>query len=167
LPDDVIDGNPPALGQLISVHERFQGSVLAVREVEPEAVERFGVVDGEPIAGEPATQRVRGLVEKPAAAAAPSRWAIFGRYVLVPEIFEILARTPAGAIGEVQLTDGLRVLLHSQPVYAHAFSGDLYDCGTKLGLLQTAIALALRRPDLREPLLAYLDRLSQPSPSRG
>jgi UTP--glucose-1-phosphate uridylyltransferase len=156
-PDDVIISSTPAARQLIDVFEDQGGSVLAVEEVPPEEVESYGIVDGEAI-GE-GVYRVRALVEKPKPQDAPSRLGIVGRYVLTPEIFGVLSETPPGKGGEVQITDGLSLLLKQQPMFAYQFQGRRYDTGRPLGLLKASLEIALQRPDMGPELRRYLRSL--------
>jgi UTP--glucose-1-phosphate uridylyltransferase len=153
-PDDVIIADVPAARQLLNVFEARGGSVLAVEEVPREEVESYGIVDGEPV-GE-GLYRVRGLVEKPKPDDAPSNLAIVGRYVLTPEIFEVLTKTPPGKGGEIQITDGLALLLREQPMFAYQFQGRRYDTGRPVGLIKASVDLALRRPDIGPELRRYL-----------
>jgi UTP--glucose-1-phosphate uridylyltransferase len=153
-PDDVIVSEVPAARQLIDVFQAHGGSVLAVEEVPPQEVKSYGIVGGEPV-GEGVYQ-VRELVEKPAPDEAPSNLGIVGRYVLTPEIFEVLTRTPPGVGGEVQITDGLALLLRDQPMFAYRFQGRRYDTGRPLGLLQASVELALQRPDMATEFRRYL-----------
>ncbi len=153
-PDDVIVSDVPAARQLIDVFEAHGGSVVAVEEVPPEEVESYGIVDGEPV--DEGVYRVRALVEKPKPAEAPSNLGIVGRYVLTPEIFDVLEKTPPGKGGEIQITDGLALLLRDQPMFAYRFQGERYDTGRPLGLLKASVELALRRPDLGPELRRYL-----------
>src|SRR3990172_2033781 len=141
-PDDVIIAEVPVARQLIDVFETHGGSVLAVEEVPREEVESYGIVDGEPV-GE-GVYRVRGLVEKPKPEEAPSNLGIVGRYVLTPEIFDVLARTPPGKAGEIQITEGLALLLRQQPMFAYPFQGRRYDTGRPVGLIKDSVELALR-----------------------
>ncbi len=156
-PDDVIVADVPAAQQLMDVFRSHGGSVLAVQEVPAAEVESYGVVDGEP--QDDGTYRVRALVEKPRPDEAPSNLAIVGRYVLTPEIFDVLLETPPGKNGEIQLTDGLSLLLRKQPMFAHRFQGRRYDTGRPLGLIKASIELALMRPDTGPELRRYLDQL--------
>src|SRR5216683_4389037 len=161
LGDDVIDADPPAIRQLIDVFERVQGPVLAVERVPPEEISSYGVIDIDPGAtglGE-GVYRVRDLVEKPARADAPSDLAIIGRYVLTPDIFPALAATKTDRTGEIQLTNGLRKLLQSRPVYACEIKGVRHDTGNKLGFLKAVVYFALARPDLAGPFAEYLKDL--------
>ncbi len=154
LGDDVIEADPPALRQLLEVHERRGGSVLAVMEVPREEVGRYGIIEGEEV--EKGLWRVRDLVEKPRPEEAPSNLAVIGRYVLSPTIFGILQETKPGRGGEIQLTDALRVLCQEEPLYAYAFRGQRYDVGEKLGYVVATVELALRHPEIGEDFRAYL-----------
>ena len=156
LPDDLIDNNggTPCLRQLMDVYEQHEGSVLAVMHVPRQHVSRYGVIAGEEIAAR--TWRVSNTVEKPPVERAPSDLAIVGRYVLTPEIFELLERTEPGRGGEIQVTDAIDALLGLQPVFAYEFSGTRYDMGDKLGWLTTSVAFALKRPDLAPGMKAFL-----------
>lgn len=163
LGDDLVH-NPvrPCLRQLMDVHERHGGAVLAVLRVPPEQVTRYGVVALEPGGRaeiEPYTFRVSDLVEKPTIDRAPSDLAIIGRYVLTPDIFAMLERTEPGSGGEIQLTDGIRLLREHQPIFAHEFEGTRYDTGDPVGLLTTSLAFALQRPDLAPGVKEYLRSL--------
>ena len=157
LPDDVIDADPPALRQMRDLFDEFGGPVVLVERVPREAVDRYGVIDATPIRD--GVFRVRDLVEKPDPETAPSDLAIIGRYILTPDVFEMLEQTGAGAGGEVQLTDGLRRLLAHRPLYACELSGVRHDVGTKLGYLKASLYFALARPDLASPLREYLRSL--------
>ena len=154
LPDDVIVSEVPAARQLINVFEARGGSVLALEEVPPDEVPNYGVVDVEPL--EQGLYRVRGLVEKPSLADAPSNLAVVGRYVLTPEIFDALDETPPGKAGEIQITDGLANLVKRQPMFGCRFEGRRYDTGRPLGLIKASIEIALTRADLGPELRTYL-----------
>ena len=160
LADDVIDADPPAMKQLIDVFERVGGPVLAVERVPPEEVSSYGViaVDTSAALGE-GTYRLLDLVEKPPRNEAPSNLAIIGRYVLTPDIFPALAATKSDRTGEIQLTNGLRALLKSRPIYACEVKGVRHDTGNKLGFLKAVVYFALRRPDLAEKFSTYLRSL--------
>jgi UTP--glucose-1-phosphate uridylyltransferase len=160
LGDDVIDANPPAIKQMIAVFERVGGPVLMVERVNPDEVSSYGIVDVEPgsALGEGVYQ-VRDLVEKPSKHEAPSNLAIIGRYVLTPDVFPALAATQRDRTGEIQLTNGLRHLLKSRPIYACEVEGVRHDTGNKLGFLKAVVYYALRRPDLAESFSAYLASL--------
>jgi len=154
LPDDLVDNGTPCLKQLMQVYEQREGSVLAVQQVPHEQVSRYGIIAGERL--DQRTWRVTNTVEKPQVDRAPSDMAIIGRYVLTPEIFDLLERTQPGSGNEVQLTDAIDMLLGVQSVYAYQFTGMRYDMGDKLGWLTTSISYALKRPDLGPGLKDFL-----------
>jgi UTP--glucose-1-phosphate uridylyltransferase len=154
LGDDVIDANPPALRQMIDVFEAVAGPVLAVERVPREDVNKYGIIDAEEV--RPGVYRIRDLVEKPPRDEAPSDLAIIGRYILTPDIFPALAATVSDRTGEIQLTNGLRQLLKSRPIYGCRVDGVRHDTGNKLGFLKAVVYFALRRPDLSEPFREYL-----------
>jgi UTP--glucose-1-phosphate uridylyltransferase len=162
LADDLIDAETPALRQLLDVHEFFCAPVLAVMEVPADKISSYGAIDAEPVAHNGSRDRVyriRDLVEKPKASEAPSNLAIIGRYVLTPEIFDSLQAIDPGSGGEIQLTDALKHLLRSRPIYAYRFEGTRYDAGDKLGFLKATVEYALRRHDLGGPFREYLKGL--------
>ena len=162
LSDDVIEAEIPCLRQLLDVYEFFSAPVLAVMEVPTENLSSYGVVDAEPVAhngGKDRLFRIRDMVEKPKPGDAPSNLAIIGRYVLTPEIFGCIAKVEPGSGGEIQLTDGLKLLLRSRPVYAYRFEGTRFDAGDKLGFLKATVEFALRRHDLGGPFREYLKSL--------
>ena len=130
------------------------GNVIAVMEVPEEQTARYGVVD--PGAKDGSLVEVRGLVEKPDPADAPSCYAVIGRYILLPEIFELLSAHQIGAGGEIQLTDAMERMIGSRPFHGLSFEGRRFDCGDKLGYLEAIIALALDRPELGSDLRAIL-----------
>lgn len=158
LGDDVVDGKVPALKQLIDVYDKTGASVLGVQEVPQEKVSSYGIVDSQPTE-EARTFTVRDMVEKPAVAEAPSRLAVLGRYVITPQVFDILEQTPPGRGNEIQLTDALKVLAKQQAMYAYNFEGRRYDVGDKQGFLEATVEMALKRPDLRDKFLAYLKEI--------
>ena len=147
LPDDVIWHTEGATRQMLRVFEQYNAGVVAVAEVPREAVRAYGVVDSQQ--QEERLHLVRGMVEKPEPEDAPSNLAIVGRYILTPEIFGCLERTAPGAKGEIQLTDGMALLLEEQAMYAYQFQGTRYDGGTPLGLLSAALDIGLKREDTR------------------
>ena len=162
LADDVIDAETPCLRQLLDIFEFFAAPVVAVMEVPPEDISSYGAIDAEPIAhngSRDRVYRVRDLVEKPKPSEAPSNLAIIGRYVLIPEIFQSLQQIEPGSGSELQLTDALRHLLRTRPIYAYRFEGKRYDAGDKLGFLKATVEFALRRHDLGGPFRAYLQAL--------
>ncbi len=157
LADDVIDAQVPVLKQMMDVFEKVQCSVVATQIVEGEAISAYGVLKVKPAEGHDGRLfEVLDMVEKPRFEEAPSNLAIIGRYILTPAIFEVLARTASGAVGEVQLTDGIRGLLKHEKVYAYVYEGKRHDTGDKLGFLKATVEFALKREDLGEPLREYL-----------
>ena len=163
LGDDVIDANPPALLQMIDVFHEVQGPVLAVERVPREDVSSYGIIDGEEI--RPGVYRIRDLVEKPPRDEAPSDLAIIGRYILTPDIFPALEATQSDRTGEIQLTNGLRHLLKSRPIFGCRVDGVRHDTGNKLGFLKAVVYFALRRADLGEPFRQYLKGIDLNRPS--
>ncbi len=162
LADDVIDGETPCLRQLKDAYEKVDGAVIAVMEVPSDRISAYGVAAVEPVEFNGTNDRlfrVTDLVEKPAAGEAPSNLAIIGRYVLPPEIFGCLDRIEPGSGGELQLTDGLRLLMEEGPVYAYRFEGRRYDAGDKLGFLKATVEFALGRDDLGGAFREYLKGL--------
>lgn len=155
LGDDVVDNEKPALRQLLDVYAKTGASVLGVQEVPLEKVSAYGIVDARSTE-DGRTFLVKDMVEKPAVAEAPSRLAVLGRYVINPEIFAILEETKPGAGGEIQLTDALKVLAGQQDMYAYNFEGRRYDVGDKQGFLEATVEMALKRSDLRDKFLTYL-----------
>jgi UTP--glucose-1-phosphate uridylyltransferase len=161
LPDDVIDAVPPAIRQLIDVFERVDGPVLAVERVPREDISSYGVIAVDQKLSD-GIYRIKDLVEKPAREDAPSDLAIIGRYVLTPDIFPALAATKSDRTGEIQLTNGLRELLKTRPIYACEVKGVRHDTGNKLGFLKAVVYFALRRPDLAAKFAEYLGTLDLP-----
>ena len=147
LPDDIVHHTPGVVSQMTAIFDRTNAGVVAVEPMPWETVHNYGVVDAAP-KGE-GLHQVRGLVEKPAREEAPSNLSIVGRYILPPEIFDCLERTRPGAKGEIQLTDGMLLLLESAELYAYEFQGIRYDGGQPLGLLRASLEYALRREDTR------------------
>jgi len=160
LADDVYDADPPALKQMITVFERANGPVIAVERVPMDKISSYGV-----IAGVPAPEfgkdvyRITDLVEKPRRDQAPSDLAIVGRYILTPDIFAALHETAKDKSGEIQLTNGMRRLLKSRPLYAVVIDGVRHDTGNNLGFLKANLYFGLKRPELAEPLKEYLKTL--------
>jgi UTP--glucose-1-phosphate uridylyltransferase len=159
LSDDVIAAGRPCLRQLLDVYEFYGSSVLALMEVPEDQLSSYGVVAAEAVKHEGMDNvfRIHDLVEKPSPADAPSRLAIIGRYILTPEVFGALEATAPGQGGEIQLTDGLRHLLRTRPIYGVRFEGTRFDAGDKLGFLKATVEFALRRPDLGAAFRQYLE----------
>jgi UTP--glucose-1-phosphate uridylyltransferase len=154
LSDDIIDSKTPALRQLLDVYEKYDAPVLATMEVEGEAISRFGALDVVEV--EDGVYRIKDMVEKPPLAKAPSNLAIIGRYILTPDIFDEIANTTPGAIGEIQITDAMRALLRKRDFYAVRFEGTRYDAGDKLGFLIATVEFALKHKDLAPEFRQYL-----------
>lgn len=160
LGDDIVDANVPCLKQLIDVYEDCGGSVLGVQEVPKSKVSSYGIV--QPVKVKDNLWQAQDLIEKPSIEEAPSQLAVLGRYIIEPEIFQLLEDTPPGRGNEIQLTDALRRLAAIQPVYAYHFEGRRYDIGDKQGYLEATVEFALKRPELREPFLRYLVKTMKP-----
>jgi UTP--glucose-1-phosphate uridylyltransferase len=163
LADDIIRSHTPAIKQMMDVFGPRQASVLALQQVEPDQVSRYGIVKVGKSDGR--IHEVVDMVEKPDPEKAPSNLAILGRYILKPSIFGILETTHEGVGGEIQLTDAIRTLAQQEQVLGLEFEGTYYDVGTVSGFLKTSIAFALERPGLREELLSYLDGLDGRKPA--
>lgn len=157
LGDDIIDSPVPCLRQLMDVYGDYPGTILGVQEVPKHKVSSYGVVKPSPVIEN--LWQAQDLIEKPAVEEAPSRLAVLGRYIIEPEIFQLLENTEPGRGGEIQLTDGLRKLAGQKPVYAFHFDGRRYDVGDKQGYLEATVEFALKRPDLRENFLRYLNKI--------
>ena len=157
LADDLIAADEPCLKQLADVFETRRCSVLGVETVPPFETEKYGIVAAKLIGGR--LSRIDQIVEKPKPQDAPSNLGVVGRYVLTPAIYEKLERTGRGAGGEIQLTDGISALLADESVYAYAFEGKRYDCGSKLGYLEATVEFALKHPSLSEDFSRYLAQL--------
>ena len=157
LPDDIIAHSPGVVAQMLKVHENTGGGVVAVEPMPWERVHNYGVVDATPVNDR--VHQIHGLVEKPTRQEAPSNLTIVGRYILPPEIFDHLRRTPPGTNGEIQLTDALLLLLEHYELYAYEFLGTRYDGGTPLGLLRASLEFGLAREDTRQEVLALLKTL--------
>ena len=152
LGDDVVyNPEQPALKQMMDAFSRLGATMLGCQEVPQELVSRYGIVQGQPTDDDRVVKLI-DMVEKPAVDEAPSRLAALGRYILTPDIFEILRRVQSGKGGEIQLTDALRLMADREAVYAYTFSGRSYDTGNKLGFLKATVEYALRREDLRHSL---------------
>lgn len=156
LGDDVIyNPEKPALKQMMEAFSRLGATMLGCQEVPQELVSRYGIVQGQPTDDDRVVKLI-DMVEKPAVDEAPSRLAALGRYILTPDIFEILRRVQPGKGGEIQLTDALRLMADREAVYAYTFSGRSYDTGNKLGFLKATVEYALRRKDLGDAFREYL-----------
>ena len=154
LGDDVVDSKEPCLKQLIDCFEEYNTTILGVQTVPEENVSKYGIVNGIHI--EDRVYKVKDLVEKPSVEEAPSNVAILGRYIITPEIFDILENTKPGKGGEIQLTDALKTLISREAMYAYNFEGRRYDVGDKLGFLEATVEFALKKDELRESFIEYL-----------
>ncbi|NYE57683.1 UTP--glucose-1-phosphate uridylyltransferase GalU [Carboxydothermus ferrireducens] len=157
LGDDLMKARTPVLKQMIDLYEKVEASIVAVQAVEPREVSKYGIIKAEEV-GE-RLYRVYDLVEKPKPEEAPSNLAVMGRYIIEPEIFEFLEKTPPGAGGEIQLTDALRMLCQVKPIYGYVYEGLRYDVGDKLGFLKATVEFALDREELASGFKAYLKEL--------
>lgn len=155
LGDDIVENDEPGLHQLMNQHEQVGKSVIGVKQVSDEDTQRYGIID--PVSVDGKLIEVNKFVEKPVAGTAPSNYAIMGRYVLTPEIFEFLGEHQLGAGGEIQLTDAIQKLNEKESVYAYEFDGRRFDVGEKFGFIETTIEFALKRPELREQLLELFE----------
>lgn len=161
LADDLIRApEPGCIGQMVRHYEETGASVIGVQQVPADQVDRYGIVEVDD------DNRVRSIVEKPAADDAPSNLGVVGRYILTPRIFELLRDLSPGAGGEIQLTDAIARLLNEEPVHAFPFDGVRYDCGNKAGFVRATVDYALEHEDLREDLLAFLDERLDKSRTR-
>lgn len=158
LADDLIDGRDRnCLTQMVDIYEKFNKSVIAVEAILKEDSRKYGIVSSDEI--EPGLGKVRSIVEKPEPDKAPSNMAVIGRYILTPEIFNLLKTTQKGAGGEIQLTDGIAALLQKDEVYSWQFEGKRYDCGSKLGYLQANVEYGLKDPEISRDFLNYIRSL--------
>jgi len=161
LADDVIDAEVPCLKQMMDVFNETQSSVIALQKIDGPSISSYGVIAGKEVAGKNGKLwQVTDLVEKPKFEDAPSNLAVIGRYILTPRVFEILAHTPFGKGGELQLTDGLKGLLKEEKLYGLVFEGKRHDTGDKLGFLKATVEFALKRPDLKDDFSKWLKQLS-------
>jgi len=154
LADDLVDSEVPCVKQLVDIFNREKESVIALMQVPLEEVHQYGVIKGKEIA--PRLYQIEATVEKPVSSEAPSRMAIIGRYVLRPEIFQILKSQQPGRGGEIQLTDGLATLVRERKMFGCAFTGERYDIGDKFGFVRATVAYALKRADLKDKVAAYV-----------
>jgi UTP--glucose-1-phosphate uridylyltransferase len=157
LPDDIIDSKVPCLQQMVAIYEKYGAGVIAVERVSDEDTRKYGIIKASRVAAN--IYQILGLVEKPDPARAPSRLGIVGRYILTPQIFDVLEVTPPGKGREIQLTDALHRLLRQQELYAFELEGGRHDAGTPLGWLKANVALALKHDDIGPELREYLKTL--------
>lgn len=156
LGDDIVDSQEPCLKQLIRVYNEYNTSILGVQEVAKEDTDKYGILDVKYI--EDRVYKVNDMVEKPQVEEAPSNIAILGRYIITPDIFEILEKQAPGKGGEIQLTDALKTLGKYEAIYAYNFEGIRYDVGDKLGFLEATVDFALKRPELRDEFMNFLTK---------
>ncbi|MDF2714754.1 MAG: gtaB [Paenibacillus sp.] len=156
LGDDVILSDTPCLKQLLDVFQRYQASVVGVQSVPEKDVNKYGIIKPSGIEMESNVIPVESFVEKPALHEAPSTYAIMGRYVLSPSIFDFLEKQEPGAGGEIQLTDAIKRLNQNEQVLAYHFSGNRYDVGDKLGFIKATVDFSLQRKELKDDILGYL-----------
>ncbi|TCT20481.1 UDP-glucose pyrophosphorylase [Melghiribacillus thermohalophilus] len=158
LGDDIVrtEGVPPCIKQLMTIFEQYQTSVIGVQTVPEEQLPKYGVIKPSDEQPEDGVLSIETLVEKPDQGQAPSSYAIMGRYILTPVIFQILEELPPGAGGEIQLTDAIQILNQNEKVLAYEFKGDRYDVGDQFGFIQATLDFALKRPDLKEKLERYI-----------
>ena len=154
LADDLLDGKPAVLKQMVDIYDYYHCSVLGVQEVPREDTKSYGIVAARPLAER--VEQISAIVEKPKPEDAPSNLAVVGRYVLTPRIFAMLEQVQPGAGGEIQLTDGIAALLQEQQVLAYRYEGVRYDCGSKIGYLQATVEFALRHPEVGADFARYL-----------
>ncbi|MGR3766064.1 UTP--glucose-1-phosphate uridylyltransferase GalU [Rossellomorea sp. NS-SX7] len=158
--DIVVNDGDPCLKQMIKQFDEKQSSIIGVQEVPNEHLSSYGVIDINSNYEEENSFKVKDLIEKPSIQEAPSNYAIMGRYVLTPEILDILEVTEPGAGNEIQLTDALKSLLESQDIYGYQFSGKRYDIGNKIGFIEATIEFALQRPELKDEIQDLVNRLA-------
>ncbi len=158
LADDIIDAKIPVMRQMIQIYNRMKAPVLAVERVPREKVSSYGIIKGEKVSD--GVYLIKDVVEKPPASRAPSNLGIIGRYILTPEIFDILDNTRPGKMGEIQLTDAIRVLLNERSIYAYEITGERYDCGDKAGFIKANLAFSLKRGDISREVKEFIRKLN-------
>lgn len=157
LADDIIDSQKPCMQQMIEKFEDIKSCIVALQEISQSETKSYGIIAPETSNGR--MHKIKNMVEKPDPQDAPSRFAIIGRYILMPEIFDILKETVPGKNGEIQLTDALKTLLNSQDMYGYEFEGKRYDTGDKLGFLKATVDFALKREDLGSDFKEHLKKV--------
>lgn len=156
LADDLLDGDPPVMKQMIDIYDCYRCSVIGVQQVAPEETGSYGIVDSKPVSD--LLDKISRIIEKPKPGEAPSTLGVVGRYVLTPRIFHHLKLISKGSSGEIQLTDGIASLLGEQQILAYRYKGTRYDCGSKLGYLEATIAFGLKHPELSTDFKEILRR---------
>ena len=159
LADDLIQTDKPVLSEMVKKFDRLRASMAAVMEVDKDQTDKYGIIDAQKI--EEDIVRIDDMIEKPSPEEAPSNLAIIGRYILTPKIFEYLGKGQAGAGGEIQLTDAMKMLLKEQPIFGYKFKGKRFDCGDKVGFQMANLAFALERPDMRDKLINFIKEVQK------
>ncbi|CCD29435.1 Glucose-1-phosphate uridylyltransferase [Candidatus Glomeribacter gigasporarum BEG34] len=154
LADDLLDGEPPVLKQMVEHFDRYHSSLIGVEEIPPEHSRSYGIIEGRE--WEHNIINLSGIIEKPAPEEAPSNLGVVGRYILKPRIFDHLRTLRPGAGGELQLTDAIRSLMNDEQALAYRYQGMRFDCGSKLGYLKATVEFALRHPEVKDEFAAYL-----------
>ena len=154
LPDDIFDCPSPCTKQLIEVHKETQATVIVLGRVDEEGTKKYGIIKPKQISER--VFQVEDMIEKPGPEKAFSDLGILGRYVFNSEIFDAIKKTPPDHRGEIQITNAIRLLLETQPVYGYLFEGKRYDAGDKLGFIEATVSLALKRPEFSQPLREYV-----------
>lgn len=157
LGDDIIDSDVPVLKQMMAVYKRYPATILAIQKVPKSQTKHYGIIDAKKIGN--GIYLVKDMVEKPAPNEAPSNLAIIGRYILTPGIFTSLENTKPGKGGEIQLTDGIRLLMEKEPIYAYEFDGIRHDAGDKLGFLKATVEFGLKNKEFGSEFRSYLQKL--------
>ncbi len=157
LADDLLKAEKPVLKQMVEKFDELRSSIVSVVEVEPQDTSKYGILDADPPVN--SVTKIRSLVEKPRPEEAPSNLAIIGRYILTPEIFDILEGKEVGAGGEIQITDAMVRLLKTQDIYGYRYEGARFDCGNKAGFQMANLSFSMDRPDLRERLMPFIQAL--------
>jgi UTP--glucose-1-phosphate uridylyltransferase len=157
LADDLLDGTPSVVKQMVETYDYYRCSVLGVEDVPPQDTSRYGIVKSKPVSER--IEQISSIVEKPKPEDAPSTLAVVGRYILTPSIFRHLERVQPGASGEIQLTDGIASLMSEEQILAYRYDGVRYDCGSKLGYLQATVAFGLRHKEVGEDFGAHLQTI--------
>ena len=155
LGDDIVDSEKPCLKQLIEAYDEYKTSILGVQKVKKEDTDKYGILDVKHI--ENRVYKVKDMVEKPKVEESPSNIAILGRYIITPAIFDILENQEPGKCGEIQLTDALKTLSENEAIYAYNFEGKRYDVGNKLGFLEATVDFALKRDELKDDFMKFLE----------
>jgi len=159
LADDLLDGEPAVIRQMLDVYDYYKCSVLGVQQIPREHTRSYGVVASRPV--KDGLEAIESIVEKPKPEEAPSTLAVVGRYVLTPRIFHHLAQLDKGIGGEIQLTDGIAALLQEEQVLAYRFNGKRYDCGSKIGYLEATLAMARKHPEIGEQFAQLLQSMQK------